>query len=64
MLDSVSIRIEASNTGEIDVLVMQKRPLGFNLLLWIDVIKVLGGVCITHTGDVNFKGRPSICPAV
>ena len=36
------------------VLVVNSKPLGFNLLLGIDIIKKLGGVHIDEGGKVHF----------
>lgn len=40
---------------------MQERPLDFDLLLSIDIIKALGGVCIIRSGNVKFDERMLIC---
>lgn len=40
--------MESDSTNEIDVLVVCKRPVDFDLPLGIDAINTLSSVCITH----------------
>ena len=49
------------NTAMNYVLVTCAQPLDYNLLFGIDVIKVLGGVWITHSGGVEFKKQQLVC---
>ena len=41
---------------DIEALVVDKQLLGFDLLLGIDVIKELGGVYLTESGEARFGG--------
>lgn len=63
-LGIIGFCMESDSTTEIDVLVVCKRPVDFNLPLRIDDIKALSSVCITYTGDMNFKERVPICTAL
>ena len=59
---TVTIYDEKSNTAEVDILVMQEKPLGYDLLLGIDAIRALGGVIITVAGGVILgRGERSLC---
>ena len=48
---------------EIEVLVVDKQLLGFDLQLGIDAIKLLGGVYLTESGEARFGGLNS-CAAI
>ena len=39
---------------DVEVLVVDGKLLGFDLLLGFDIIKKLGGVCMTRDGTVSF----------
>lgn len=39
---------------DVEVLVVDGKLLGFDLLLGFDVINTLGGVCVTSNGSVSF----------
>lgn len=53
--------MEKHELAEINVLVVHKRLLDFDLLLRISGNKVLGSVCITHIGQMKFKETVPIC---
>ena len=53
----VSISTDEGDSAMIDVLVVRGKPLGFDLLLGIDVIKALGGVVVGPTGSVQLGYR-------
>ena len=54
---AVSIPTDEGNSAKIDVLVVRSKPLGFDLLLGIDVIKALGGIVVGPTGSVQLGAR-------
>ena len=41
---------------DIEALVVDRRLLGFDLLLGIDAIKELGGLYLTESGEAHFGG--------
>ncbi|CAE1167129.1 ATPeF0C [Acanthosepion pharaonis] len=47
---TVSILTDGENHAKVDVLVASQRPLGYDLLLGINVIRALGGMIITPAG--------------
>ena len=56
--------MEAGNVFTINVLVMQGKPLDFDLLLCIDTIKVLSSICITQYGSVKFEETQPVCKVI
>ena len=52
------IKVEVGQVPAVDIeaLVVDKQQLGFDLLLGIKVIKELGGVYMTESGEVRFGG--------
>ena len=50
---TVTICDEKGDTAEVDILVMQEKPFGYDLLLGIDVIRAFGSVMITAAGGVT-----------
>ena len=40
---------------DIEVLIIDEELLGFDLLLWLDIIKHLGGMFMTSSGEVKFS---------
>lgn len=48
---------------KVEVLVIESKLFGFDLLLGMDVIKKLGRVCINELGEVRFS-NPPICAAI
>ena len=48
----------------LNVLVAHERALGYNLLIGIDTIRVLGGVTIIPAGDVKLGGGKEACAAL
>ena len=44
---TVKVRIDTGNSADIEALVVQERPLDFDLSLGYDAIKALSGVLIT-----------------
>ena len=61
----VSISTDEGNSIKIDVLVVYGKPLGIDLLLGIDAIKVLGGIIVGPTGSVQLKHRRTTkCAAI
>ena len=55
---SGKIKVEVGRVPAVDieVLVVDKQPLGFDLLLGIDAIKLLGGIYLTESGEARFGG--------
>ena len=53
----VSISTDEGNSVRIDVLVVHGKPLGFDLLLGVNMIKALGGVVVGPTGSVQLGDR-------
>ena len=51
---SITLTVTNRNPLKTNVLVVNSKPLGFDLLLGIDVIKKLGGVHIDEGGKVHF----------
>ena len=51
---SITLTVTNRNPLKTNVLVVNSKPLGFNLLLGMDVIKKLGGVHIDEGGKVHF----------
>ena len=47
--------LRSRDSIEVDVLVVDGKLLGFNLLLEIATIKRFGGMCVTNTRIVNFS---------
>ena len=61
----VSIFMDEGDSAKIDVLVVCGKPVGFDLLLGIDVIKALGGIVVGPTGSVQLgDGRTTKCAAM
>ena len=61
----VSISTDEGDSAKIDVLVVRGKPLGFDLLLGIDAIKVLGRVVLGPTGSVQLEDRRTTkCAAI
>ena len=52
---SITLKVTNRNLLKTDVLVVNSKPLGFDLLLGMDVIKELGGVHIDKRGRVHFS---------
>ena len=64
IVGEVSISTDERNSARIDVLVLHGKPLGFDLLLGVDVIKALGGVVVGPTGSVQLGDRTTRCAAI
>ena len=47
-------------TEEIEALVAQKDPLGFDVLMGVNVIKTLGGISITKSEEVHFLCKQAL----
>ena len=58
---TVTICLKKGDTAEVDVLVMQEKPLGYDLLLGIDTIRAFGGVMITVAGGVTHGRGKEVC---
>ena len=64
-IGTVQLGVSNRNPLDIKVLVVDGALLGFDLLLGLDVIKQLGGVIVTSTGDVNFpQSSEPFCAAI
>ena len=61
---TVTICNEKGDTAEVDVLVMQEKPLGYDLLLGIDAIRAFGSVMITVAGGVTLGREKEVCAAI
>ena len=59
---TVSILKNGGGHAIVNVLVASERPLGYDLLIRIDAIQVLGGITITPAGDL--VGRKEVCVAI
>ena len=53
-VSSITLTVTNRNPLKTNVLVVNSKPLGFNLLLGMDVIKKLGGVHIDEGGKAHF----------
>lgn len=60
---SMEVHIDSWDPINIDVLVVESKLLGFNLLLRMDFIESLGSVHITKMGEVRFVNT-LICAAM
>ena len=48
-----------------DVLIMDSPLLGFNMLIRMDIIRMLGGVHINQSGNANFsRTKPCACTVI
>ena len=54
----VTVSTEEGSSAKISVLVVHGKPLGFDLLLGIDVIKALGGMVVEPTRQ---QGNCQVC---
>ena len=61
---TIRIHMATGNAITIDVLDMQGKPLGFDLLLGTDPIKALSNFHITHYGSMKFEETKPICAAI
>ena len=52
----MSILTDGGGHAKVNELVAHERPLGYNLLIRIDMIQVLGGVMIIPAGNVKLGG--------
>lgn len=60
----VTIHIEHSNPAEVGVLVVQEKPLGYNLLIGIDSIQSLDDTVLKPAGDMHLDGKKESCAAI
>ena len=51
--EMATVSTEEGSSAKISVLVVRDKPLGFDLQLGIDAIKVLGGMVVGPTGSVQ-----------
>ena len=58
---TVKICTDTGNSTNVEALVVQEKPLNFDLLLAYVPIKVLGGVLITHMETVRFQEEALVC---
>ena len=61
---SVSILTNGGGHAIVNVLVACERPLSYNLLIRIDMIRALGGITITPAGDMKLGGGKEACAAL
>ena len=61
---TVTICDEKGDTAEVDVLVMQEKPLDYDLLLGIDATRAFGGVMIMAAGGVTLGRGKEVCAAI
>ena len=59
----IKLGLEQARLVIIEVLVVDERLLGFDLLLGIDAIKDLGGMHLTKSGEARFR-NPNRCAAI
>ena len=61
----VTVSTEEGSSAKISVLVVCGKPLGFDLLLGINAIKVLGGMVVGPTGLVQLGNKEIVkCAAI
>ena len=60
----IEARMSIGTSAKIDALVVEQKPLDFDMLLGYDAIQLLGGALITLGGDVQFQEGASVCAAV
>ncbi len=60
----MSILTAGGGHAAVNVLVSCERPLSYDLLIGIDVIRALGGVMITLTGNRKLGERKETCAAL
>ena len=62
---AVSIVMEGNNSNKVNILVVCEKPLGYDLLIRIDMIQALGGIVIMLAGglqlDITKVVRSSLC---
>ena len=59
---SVCLGVPRAAEKMVEVLVVEKKILGFDFILGMNDISALGGVIIAESGEVQF-GVPSVCTA-
>ena len=60
----IEVRTSKGTSAKVDALVVEQKPLDFDMLLGYDAIQLLGGALITLGGDVQFQEGASVCAAV
>ena len=63
-VETAIIYTEKGDLAEVNILVVREKPLGYNLLIGIDVIRALGGVKITPAGGVQLGRGKKSCAAI
>lgn len=62
---TIILAVDDMDSTKADVLVMDSQPLGFDQLIGMDVIKMLGGISINKSGETIFSRMNSyICAAI
>lgn len=62
---TITLMIDNANPVKADNLVMDSLLIGFNMLIWMDSIKILGGVSINQSGEAIFsRTDPCVCIAM
>ena len=56
-MTSVNLRVDKRTPVVVDMLAMDGDLLGFDLLLGLDVIRLLGGVHVNEHGETNFPNE-------
>ena len=52
----VTVATEGGNSVKISVLVVRGKPLGYDLVLGIDAIRMLGGISVWPSGEIRISG--------
>ena len=61
-VSTIMLAVDNVRSMKADVLVIDSPLLGFDMLLEMDIIRMLGGVRINHSGDITFsRTEPCIC---
>ena len=61
----VQLDVNNRHPINIEILVVDEKLLGFDLLLGFDIIKKLGGICVTSDGTVSFpQFDQPLCAAI
>ncbi len=55
---------ERGNCAEVNILVVNKKPLGYDLLIGLDATWTLGSIEITLTEEVQLGRKHELCVAI
>ena len=60
----ISICTEKGNSAEVNVLILHEKPLGYDMLIEIDVIQALSSIEIPPTGKVELGRKSKMCATI